>query len=108
MKKHQKRLLDKGKIEELVLALRAVVSTNPEAIEKLRIETNYLERNSERLRYLKFRRQHLFAGSGVISDNVFRSDQSGWSQWHHDGRTGCRAGFPPNRAMSFRRRMCEE
>jgi hypothetical protein len=33
---------------------------------KLRIETNYFERNTERMRYSKLRRQHLFAGSGVI------------------------------------------
>jgi len=65
MKKYQ-RLLDKGKIEKLVLTLRAINSTNSEVIEKLRIETNYLERNAERMRYPKFRRQHLFVGSGVI------------------------------------------
>jgi hypothetical protein len=66
MKKHQKRLLDKGKIEKLVLTLRSIDSTYPEVIEKLRIETNYFERNAERMRYPKFRRQHLFVGSGVI------------------------------------------
>jgi hypothetical protein len=66
MNKHQKRLLDKGKIETLVLTLRSIDSTNPEVIEKLRIETNYFERNAERMRYPKFRRQHLFVGSGVI------------------------------------------
>jgi hypothetical protein len=66
MKVHQKRLLDKGKIEKLVLALRSTVSTNPEVIEKLRIEADYFEKNAERMRYPKFRRQHLFVGSGVI------------------------------------------
>ena len=65
MKKHQ-RLLDKGKIEKLVLTLRSIESTNPEVVEKLRIETNYFERNAERMLYPKFRRQHLFVGSGVI------------------------------------------
>jgi hypothetical protein len=65
MKKHQ-RLLDRGKIEKLILTLRAIESTNPEVIEKLRTETNYFERNAERMRYPKFRRQHLFVGSGVI------------------------------------------
>lgn len=65
MKKHQ-RLLDKGKIEKLVLSLRSIASTNPEVIEKLRIEAAYLERNVERMRYPKFRHQHLFVGSGVI------------------------------------------
>ncbi len=38
MKKHQRRLLDKGKIEKLVLALRSIESSNPEVIEKIRIE----------------------------------------------------------------------
>ena len=65
MKKHQ-RLLDKGKIEKLVLSLRSIASTNPEVIEKLRIEAAYFERNAERMRYPKFRHQHLFVGSGVI------------------------------------------
>jgi hypothetical protein len=66
MKVHQKRLLDKGKIEKLVLALRSTESTNPDVLEKLRTEADYFERNAERMRYPKFRRQHLFVGSGVI------------------------------------------
>jgi hypothetical protein len=66
MKVHQKRLLDKGKIEKLVLALRSVESTNADVLEKIRIEANYFECNAERMRYPKFRRQHLFVGSGVI------------------------------------------
>ncbi|MHB1938078.1 MAG: ISKra4 family transposase [Acidobacteriaceae bacterium] len=66
MKKHQRRLLDKGKIEKLVLTLRSIDATHPEVIEKIRIETNYFERNAERMRYPRFRRQHLFVGSGVI------------------------------------------
>jgi hypothetical protein len=66
MKVHQKRLLDKGKIEKLVDALRAIPSANPEVAEKIRIEADYFERNTERMRYPKFRRQHLFVGSGVI------------------------------------------
>jgi hypothetical protein len=66
MKVHQKRLLDKGKIEKLVLALRSVQSTNADVLEKIRTESDYFERNAERMRYPKFRRQHLFVGSGVI------------------------------------------
>jgi hypothetical protein len=66
MKVHQKRLLDKGKIEKLVLSLRSIDSTNAEVIEKIRTEADYFERNTERMRYPKFRRQHLFVGSGVI------------------------------------------
>ena len=66
MKVHQKSLLDKGKIEKLVLALRSVESTNIDVVEKIRTEADYFERNAERMRYPKFRRQHLFVGSGVI------------------------------------------
>ena len=66
MKVHQKRLLDRGKIEKLVEALRAIESDNPEVAEKIRTEAEYFERNAKRMRYPKFRRQHLFVGSGVI------------------------------------------
>ena len=66
MKVHQKRLLDKGKIEKLVGALRAIETTNFQMAEKLRTEADYFARNAERMRYPKFRRQHLFIGSGVI------------------------------------------
>ena len=66
MKVHQKRLLDKGKIDKLALSLRASKSTNTELLEKIRTEADYFERNAERMRCPKFRRQHLFLGSGVI------------------------------------------
>jgi hypothetical protein len=62
---HQK-LLDKGKIEKLVLAIRSIHSTNPEVADKIRTEADYFETNAERMRYPKFRKQHLFVGSGVI------------------------------------------
>jgi hypothetical protein len=65
MKMHQK-LLDRGKIEKLVDALRAIKSGNAEIAEKVRTEADHFERNRERMRYPKFRRQHLFVGSGVI------------------------------------------
>jgi hypothetical protein len=66
MKLHQKRLLDKGKIEKLVDTLRSTVSINSEVLEKIRTEADYFERNAQRMCYPKFRRQHLFVGSGVI------------------------------------------
>jgi len=66
MKVHQKRLLDKGKIEKLVLALRSLLCNNPDMAEKIRTEADYFEKNAERMRYPRFRRQHLFVGSGVI------------------------------------------
>ena len=82
MKVHQKRLLDKGKIEKLARALRSTVSNNAEVLEKLCTEADYFERNAERMRYPKFRRQHLFVGSGVIEAGCktvigFRLKQSG-------------------------------
>ncbi len=58
MKMHQKQL-DRGKIEKLVGALRAIKSENAEIAEKVRTEADYFERNRERMRYPKFRRQHL-------------------------------------------------
>jgi len=66
MRVHQKRLLDKGKIEKLVTAIRSLRHTNAEVVEKIRTEADYFEKNAERMRYPKFRRQHLFVGSGVI------------------------------------------
>jgi hypothetical protein len=66
MKAHQERLLDRGKIERLVRALRALKSGNLEVAEKIRTEADYFERNRERMRYPTFRNQHLFVGSGVI------------------------------------------
>jgi hypothetical protein len=64
--KHQKRLLDKGKIGKLVAAIRSIQSTNAEVADKIRTEAEYFETNAERMRYPNFRRQHLFVGSGVI------------------------------------------
>jgi hypothetical protein len=63
---HQDELLDEGRIEELVAALRAIDSPHPELLEKIRIEADYFDNNKERMRYPKFRAQHLFTGSGVI------------------------------------------
>ena len=82
MKIHQKRLLDRGKIEKLVGALRSIESANPEITEKIRTEADYFERNAKRMRYPKFRSQHLFVGSGVIEAGcktvvAFRLKRSG-------------------------------
>jgi hypothetical protein len=66
IKAHQRKFLDKGKIEKLVAALRGIHTLNLEVAEKIRVEADYFERNAERMRYPKFRRQHLFVGSGVI------------------------------------------
>jgi hypothetical protein len=62
---HQE-LLDEGKIEDLVAALRSIHSSHAELAETIRTEVGYFENNAERMRYPKFRQQHLFVGSGVI------------------------------------------
>ena len=66
MKVHQRRLLGQGKIERLVTRPRAIASDDPEVAAKIRTESNYFESNADRMRFPKFRRQHLFVGSGVI------------------------------------------
>ena len=63
---HRDALLDEGKIEDLVASLRSIESSNPELAEKIRIEADYFEKHTERMRYPAFRAQHLFVGSGVI------------------------------------------
>jgi len=62
---HQDQL-DEGHIEELVLALRSLDCPNQKLAEEIREEANYFEKNTQRMRYPEFRRQHLFVGSGVI------------------------------------------
>ena len=65
MLRHQPKL-DGGQIEKLVRFLRSIDATSPSLAEGIRIEAAYFERNAKRMRYSEFRRQHLFAGSGVI------------------------------------------
>jgi len=43
-KVHQKRLLDKGKIEKLVSKLHSIATTNPQLAEKIRTEAVYFVR----------------------------------------------------------------
>lgn len=62
---HQDELLDEGKIEELVAALRSVDKLPPELLEKINSEADYFDKNKDRMRYPDFRAQHLFVGSGV-------------------------------------------
>ena len=62
----QQDLLDEGKIEKLASDFRSIKTSNTELAEKIRIETEYFEKNAERMRYPEFRRQHLFVGTGVI------------------------------------------
>ena len=62
---HQ-HLLDNCKIKKLVTSLRSIETPSAELAQKLRTEAEYFRRNARRMRYPKFRRQHLFVGTGVI------------------------------------------
>ena len=59
-------LLDNGKMKQLTVALRSYSASNAEVAEKIRLEAEYFHTNALRMRYPKFRRLHLFVGSGVI------------------------------------------
>jgi len=59
-------LLDRCKIKKLVASLRCIQTSSAELAEKIRPEADYFVRNAKRMRYPKFRRQHLFVGTGVI------------------------------------------
>ncbi len=63
---HQKRWLDKGKIAKLVASLRCLRTADPELAKKIRNDAEYFATNAARMNYPKFRKQHLFVGSGVI------------------------------------------
>jgi hypothetical protein len=63
---HQKRWLDKGKIAKLVTSLRQIRTADADLAKKIRNEADYFVTNAARMQYPKFRKQHLFVGSGVI------------------------------------------
>ena len=52
MKVHQKRLLDKGKIEKLVSVLRSIATANPQLAEKIRTEADYFTLKEMRSGYV--------------------------------------------------------
>lgn len=62
---HQ-HLLDQGQIENLVSALPALKTGHQQAAEQIQTQSAYFETHAGRMQYAKFRRQHLFVGSGVI------------------------------------------
>jgi len=63
---HQKRWLDKGKIAKLVTSLRSIQTSDADLAKKIRNDADYFATNAARMNYPKFRKQHLFVGSGVI------------------------------------------
>ena len=58
--------LDNGKIKKLVTSLQSTQTSSAELSGKLRLEAEYFRRNAMRMRYPKFRRLHLFVGTGVM------------------------------------------
>lgn len=63
---HQKRWLDQGKIAKLVASLQSIPTPDADVAQKIRHEIDYFTTNAARMNYPKFRKQHLFVGSGVI------------------------------------------
>lgn len=63
---HQKRWLDKGKIAKLIASLHSIHTPDTDLARKIRNEADYFATNAARMNYPKFRKQHLFVGSGVI------------------------------------------
>jgi hypothetical protein len=58
--------LNRGGVERVVDELRGFPTRNRELRAELRKQSDYFERNQDRMRYPKFRKQSLFFGSGVI------------------------------------------
>lgn len=58
--------LDNGKIKKLVTSLQSTQTSSAELSEKFQTEAEYFRRNAMRMRYPKFRRLHLFVGTGVM------------------------------------------
>lgn len=63
---HQKRWLDNGKIAKLVASLHTIQTADADLAKKIRTAADYFATNAARMQYPKFRKQHLFVGSGVI------------------------------------------
>jgi hypothetical protein len=63
---HQKRWLDKGQIAKLVASLRTIQTADADLARKIHNEVHYFATNAARMNYPKFRKQHLFIGSGMV------------------------------------------
>jgi len=59
-------LLDAGRVEQIVRQARQHLPVDPDVKKTAEAEIHYLEKNKERMRYVDFRAQGLFVGSGVI------------------------------------------
>lgn len=63
---HQKRWLDKGKIDKVVASMRSIRVLDADLAKRIRNHADYFASNAARMNYPLFRKQHLFVGSGVI------------------------------------------
>jgi hypothetical protein len=59
-------LLDQCKLKKLIASLESIETSSEEFSEMIQRAVGYFTRNARRMRYPKFRRQHLFVGTGVI------------------------------------------
>jgi hypothetical protein len=58
--------LNQGKVEQVIEAIKNLLSFTEDGKELLEKEMGYFKKNKDRMRYNEFRRQGLFVGSGVI------------------------------------------
>jgi hypothetical protein len=58
--------LDDGKVEKIIQQAQQHLSRNAEGRKKSETEIHYLEKNKAYMRYVEFRAQGLFVGSGVV------------------------------------------
>jgi len=65
-RRRQWALLDAGRVEKIILYTRRRLPVDPDMKKTAETEIHYLEKNKERMRYVDFRAQGLFVGSGVI------------------------------------------
>ena len=62
----QRDALDKGDVEGVINAIKRLKPSTESGKEICERESNYFEKNKERMRYDEFRRQGFFVGSGVL------------------------------------------
>ena len=58
--------MNQGKVEQVIEAIKNLLSFTEDGKELLEKEIGYFEKNKERMRYNNFRKQGLFIGSGVV------------------------------------------
>lgn len=100
--------LDKGKVEDVIKAIRKLSPSTDYEKDICEKEVNYFEKNKDRMRYAEFRRQGLFVGSGVLEAGCRtvvgqRLKQSGmhWTVKGANSIIALRCCFLSNRWVDF-------